>query len=114
MHESPPRECDAARRNGVGQLAEKNNEGPMQTMVRGVGDGGFPRPDGGNDHAVLHKGDKLQFECHVDTTAAQARKLGVPEPTTNLHFANQAFGAEMCILYLETTGPALISATPLL
>jgi hypothetical protein len=63
---------------------------------------------------VLHKGDKLQFACHVDTTESQARKLGVPPPTSNLHFANQAFGGEMCILYLETTGPALISATPLL
>jgi hypothetical protein len=63
---------------------------------------------------VLHAGDKLQFECHVDTTAAHARTLGVPMPTSDLHFANEAFGAEMCILYLETTGPSLISATPLL
>ena len=57
---------------------------------------------------VLHAGDKLQFECHVDTTAAHARTLGVPMPTSDLHFANEAFGAEMCILYLETTGPSLI------
>jgi hypothetical protein len=80
-----------------------------------------PRPDAAahTDGAasgltVLHAGDKLQFDCHVDTTAAHARELGVPVPTGNLHFANQAFGAEMCILYLETTGPSLVSATPLL
>ena len=58
---------------------------------------------------ILHKGDKVQFTCHVDTTAAQARKLGVPVPTANLHFANEAIGAEMCVLYLETTGPQLIA-----
>jgi hypothetical protein len=56
---------------------------------------------------VLHKGDKVQFACHVDTTAAQARKLGVPVPSANLQFANEAIGAEMCVLYLETTGPHL-------
>ncbi len=56
---------------------------------------------------TLHAGDKVQFTCHVDTTAAQAGKLGVPVPAVDLHFANEAVGAEMCVLYLETTGPRL-------
>ncbi|MGH7438945.1 MAG: hypothetical protein ACRENE_24930 [Polyangiaceae bacterium] len=56
---------------------------------------------------VLHQGDTVKFDCHVDTTAARAQALGEPAPTTDLHFANEAFGGEMCILYLETTGPSL-------
>ena len=51
----------------------------------------------------------MQFTCHIDTTAVQAQKLGVPVPTTALHFANEAVGAEMCVLYAETTGPGLAS-----
>jgi hypothetical protein len=62
---------------------------------------------------ILHKGDKVQFACHVDTTAAQAQKLGVPVPTANLHFDNEAIGAEMCVLYLETTGPGLAGGAAL-
>jgi hypothetical protein len=38
MQESSPRPCDAARRHGVGHLAEMNNECPVRTMVYGVGD----------------------------------------------------------------------------
>ena len=55
----------------------------------------------------LHQGDKVQFDCHIDTTDAHAAQLGVSTPTSNLHFTNEAFAGEMCILYLETTGAPL-------
>ena len=58
---------------------------------------------------ILHQGDKVQFDCHVETTAARASKLGVAVPTSNLHFTNEAFAGEMCILYLETAGPELMT-----
>jgi hypothetical protein len=68
-----------------------------------------PNVDGTADGAVsgvtvLHSGDQVSYTCHVDTTAAGAAKLGVPIPSGNLTFGNEAFGAEMCVLYLETTG----------
>jgi hypothetical protein len=53
---------------------------------------------------TLHAGDKLTYTCHVDTTEANASALGVSIPTSNLKFGNEAIGAEMCVLYLETTG----------
>jgi hypothetical protein len=56
---------------------------------------------------VLHQGDKIQFDCHVDTTATHASELGVDPPTSNLHFSNEAFGGEMCIFYVESTGATL-------
>jgi hypothetical protein len=56
---------------------------------------------------ILHAGDRISFTCHVDTTAAAAAKLGVAVPSSNLREANEAFGAEMCILNLETAGPSL-------
>jgi hypothetical protein len=60
---------------------------------------------------MLHAGDELSYTCHVDTTDAEAHKLGVPPPTTNLRFGNEAFGAEMCVLYLEATGAPLTAVT---
>jgi hypothetical protein len=66
--------------------------------------------DGSISGAVtLHAGDSLTYTCHVDTTPAAADKLGVPVPTANLKFGNEAYGAEMCVLYLETTGASLSS-----
>ena len=38
---------------------------------------------------------------YVDTTKRQADVLHVPVPSANLMFANEAIGAEMCVLYLE-------------
>jgi hypothetical protein len=61
---------------------------------------------------MLHKGDKVKFTCHVETTAAEAAKLGVPVPTANLKFDNEAIGAEMCVLYVETTGSGLGQGRP--
>jgi hypothetical protein len=71
-----------------------------------------PHVDGTDDGAVsgvtmLHAGDQVSFTCHADTTTAGAAKLGVPVPNGNLTFGNEAFGAEMCVLYLETTGAAM-------
>jgi hypothetical protein len=56
---------------------------------------------------TLHAGDQVRYTCHAETTAAEAAKLGVPAPKGNLTFGNEAFGAEMCVLYLETTGAPL-------
>jgi hypothetical protein len=53
---------------------------------------------------TLHTGDQITYTCHMDTTAVEATKLGVPGPVNNLTFGNEAFGAEMCVLYVETTG----------
>jgi hypothetical protein len=52
----------------------------------------------------------VSFDCHAETTAAEAAKLGVSVPTSNLQFTNEAFGGEMCIFYLETTGAMLMPA----
>jgi hypothetical protein len=76
-----------------------------------------PRPDVGGDGAasgdiVLHAGDRVSYTCHVDTTAAAAAKLGVPVPQHNLTFGNEVFGAEMCLLYLVTTGAPLTQQAP--
>jgi hypothetical protein len=59
---------------------------------------------------TLHAGDQVTFTCQVDTTGKRARELGAPVPTSNLRFGNEAIGAEMCVLYLETTGAPLGSA----
>lgn len=61
---------------------------------------------------MLHAGDKLNYNCHVDTTARRAQQLGVPPPTTNLAFANEAYKAEMCIPYAQTVGPAMQGSIP--
>jgi hypothetical protein len=56
---------------------------------------------------TLHAGDQVSYTCHAETTAAEAAKLGVPAPAGDLTFGNESFGAEMCVLYLETTGAPL-------
>jgi hypothetical protein len=58
----------------------------------------------------LNPGDKLHFNCHIEYTMARASQNGAaPMPSANgpLHFANEAFKAEMCIEYGNVTGGAL-------
>ncbi|HMJ11712.1 MAG TPA: hypothetical protein VK524_09890 [Polyangiaceae bacterium] len=71
-----------------------------------------PPPGNGTDGAasgplVLHAGDVVHFNCHIDTTAARAAQLGVDAPSAPLRFGNQAFVAEMCLLNGHTTGARL-------
>jgi hypothetical protein len=71
-----------------------------------------PPPGNGMDGAtsgplVLHAGDVLHFNCHVDTTAARAAEIGAEAPSAPLRFGNQAFAAEMCLLNGHTTGARL-------
>jgi hypothetical protein len=71
-----------------------------------------PAPGQGVDGAtsgplVLHAGDVLHFNCHVETTAERAALIGVDMPSTTLRFGNQAFDAEMCLLNGHTTGARL-------
>ena len=67
--------------------------------------------DGGESGILkLQPGDKLHFNCHITYTAARASQNGAaPMPSANgpLHFANEAFKAEMCIEYGNVTGGAL-------
>lgn len=86
--EMPTYQYDSATRN------------PTPNVARGV-DGAL------SGLTTLHAGDEVSYACHVDTTPAGAEKLGVPVPKNNLTFGNQAYGAEMCDLYLETTGAPL-------
>jgi hypothetical protein len=71
-----------------------------------------PEPGKGKDGAstgplVLHPGDEMHFNCHVDTTQARADELGVPLPTEPITWDNEAITAEMCLLEGETTGGGL-------
>lgn len=55
-------------------------------------------------------GTKLHFNCHIEYTDARAETEGAPKPAEigTLRFANEAFTAEMCILFGQTTGSMLI------
>jgi hypothetical protein len=54
---------------------------------------------------VIHAGDQLKFNCHVENTTEQALRAGAPSTKlTDLAFGNQAFAAEMCILNSEFVG----------
>ena len=67
--------------------------------------------DGGASGMLMTKaGQKLHFNCHIVYTDARAAKAGAPRPAENgtLHFANEAFSAEMCILFGSTTGVQLV------
>ena len=67
--------------------------------------------DGGASGVLMVKaGQKLHFNCHIAYTDARAAKEGAPRPMENgtLHFANEAFSAEMCILFGSTTNVQLI------
>ena len=71
-----------------------------------------PEPGKGVDGAstgplVLRPGDKLHFNCHVETTQERANEIGVPLPSKPITWANEATTAEMCLLEGQTTGGTL-------
>lgn len=56
---------------------------------------------------MLNPGDKLHFNCHIEYTDARAKEENSPvTPAQNgpLRFANEAFNAEMCILFGDAVG----------
>jgi hypothetical protein len=61
---------------------------------------------------MLMPGQKLHFNCHIEYTNERAASEGAPMPSEigTLHFANEAFTAEMCILFGSTAAVSL--ATP--
>ena len=60
---------------------------------------------------TVKAGSKLHFNCHIEYTDARAAEEKAPMPATigNLKFANEAFTAEMCILFGTTTGTMLLA-----
>jgi hypothetical protein len=60
---------------------------------------------------MLKAGQKIHFNCHIEYTDERAKSEGAPMPSANgvLRFANEAFTAEMCILFGSTTNVQLIS-----
>jgi hypothetical protein len=66
------------------------------------------KTDGGHSGILmLEPGDKLHFNCHIEYTDARAKSENSPvTPAQNgpLRFANQAFNAEMCILFGAAIG----------
>ena len=58
---------------------------------------------------TLEAGDELHFNCHIAFTDEQAAATGAPSPAEVgvLRFANEAFTAEMCILFGTTAGVRL-------
>lgn len=58
---------------------------------------------------TLMPGEKLHFNCHIEYTDERAKSEGAPSPQSNgpLRFANEAFTAEMCILFGSTAGVQL-------
>jgi hypothetical protein len=71
-----------------------------------------PAPGKGTDGAFsgilnVAAGDTLHFNCHIEYTDERAKSEGSPvTPAQNgpLRFANQAFNAEMCILFGSAVG----------
>ena len=61
------------------------------------------RTDGGFSGILqLQQGDELHFNCHIEYTAERAAEENspiTPEENGPLRFANEAFTAEMCILF---------------
>ncbi|MFI5308584.1 MAG: hypothetical protein ACHQ53_14590 [Polyangiales bacterium] len=77
-----------------------------------------PAPDSLTDGATsgvrtLMPGEKLHFNCHIVYTdeRAAAEKAPTPESIGTLHFANEAFTAEMCILFGSTAAVMLPTPT---
>jgi hypothetical protein len=66
------------------------------------------RTDGGYTGVMnLKAGDTLHFNCHIEYTDERAQVSGSPiKPAQNgaLRFANEAYNAEMCILFGEAVG----------
>ena len=66
--------------------------------------------DGGSSGILMVKpGQKVHFNCHIEYTDERATSEKAPKPETigTLRFANEAFTAEMCILFGSTTDVAL-------
>jgi hypothetical protein len=66
------------------------------------------RQDGAASGIInLAAGDKLHFNCHIEYTDERAKEENSPVlPAANgpLRFANQAYNAEMCILFGASVG----------
>ncbi|HMI93834.1 MAG TPA: hypothetical protein VK509_20815, partial [Polyangiales bacterium] len=59
---------------------------------------------------TLQPGEKLHFNCHIEFTDERAVKVNspvMPAEVGVLTFANQAFNAEMCILFGSTAATSL-------
>jgi hypothetical protein len=55
----------------------------------------------------LNTGDKLHFNCHIEYTDARAKETKspvMPNQNGTLRFANEAYNAEMCILFGASVG----------
>jgi hypothetical protein len=84
-----------------------------------------PAPDTKMDGAhsgilMLNAGEKLHFNCHIEFTDERATKVNspvTPAEVGTLRFANQAFNAEMCILFGSSAatnlGTPVADASPL-
>jgi hypothetical protein len=75
-----------------------------------------PAPEKRTDGAIsgifmLMPGQKLHFNCHIEYTNARATEVGAPPPAQTLGFANEAFTAEMCILFGSTAAVELPQPT---
>ncbi len=59
---------------------------------------------------MLKAGQKIHFNCHIEYTDERAKSEGAPMPSEigTLRFANEAFTAEMCILFGSTTNVQLL------
>jgi hypothetical protein len=60
---------------------------------------------------MLMPGEQLHFNCHIEYTDKRAMDVGAPKPANPLHFANEAFSAEMCILFGSTVETSLTNPT---
>jgi hypothetical protein len=63
---------------------------------------------------MLMPGQKLHFNCHIAYTDERAQSEGAPSPSEigRLGFANEAFTAEMCILFGSTAAVRLSTPSP--
>jgi hypothetical protein len=59
---------------------------------------------------MLNANEKFHFNCHIENTDERASAVGADPPSMSmrtLRFANQAFTAEMCILFGSTAATRL-------
>jgi hypothetical protein len=91
--DEPTYRYDSATMNPVG------SDGPSDGAASGV--------------LMVKAGQKVHFNCHITYTDERAKSEGAPMPSEigTLRFANEAFTAEMCILFGSTTQVQLISPT---
>ncbi|HKU39589.1 MAG TPA: hypothetical protein VJR89_15625, partial [Polyangiales bacterium] len=59
---------------------------------------------------MVKPGQKIHFNCHIVYTDERAKSEMAPLPAEigTLRFANEAFTAEMCILFGSTTNVQLL------